>query len=450
MTFCLSTARRLALAFAALVAISIPALAADTFNVETFSLDNGLEVVVIPNHRAPVVHHSVWYRIGAADEPEGESGVAHFLEHLMFKGTPSVPAGQFSRIVKRHGGNDNAFTTQDYTGYYQTISRDNLELVMKMEADRMHNLLIEPDQVASERDVVLEERRMRTDNQPRAKLSEVMDAVQYLAHPYRLPVIGWAHEIEQLDREKALDFYKRFYAPNNAILVVAGDITAAELKPLAEKYYGPLPKGEVNRRDRVQEPPQYAARRVELADPQVADPQWTRSYLAPSYRTADAGEAEALSVLAQILGGGTTSRLYQALVVDQKLATYAGSWYSPVSYDPTEFSVFVAMQPDTEPGAIDTAVDAEIQRIADQGVTEEELARAKRLMRADTVYAQDSLSELARIFGSALSVGATVEDVQTWPDRVEAVTADQVSAAAAKVLDMNHSVTGVLLPKPAV
>lgn len=450
MTFCLSTARRIALAFAALVAINFPALAADTFDVDTFTLENGLQVVVIPNHRAPVVHHSVWYRIGAADEPPGQSGVAHFLEHLMFKGTPSVPAGEFSRIVKRHGGNDNAFTSQDYTGYYQTIARDNLELVMKMEADRMHNLLIDPDHVAAERDVVLEERRMRTDNQPRAKLGEVMDAVQYLAHPYRLPVIGWAHEIEQLDRDMALDFYERFYAPNNAILVVAGDITAEELKPLAQKYYGTLPRGEENRRDRVEEPPHHAARKVELADPQVADPQWSRSYLAPSYRTAEPGEAESLSVLAQILGGGTTSRLYQALVVDQKLATYAGSWYSAVSYDPTQFSLYVAVKPDSEIEAVEAGVDAEIQRIVDSGVTEEELARAKRLMRADTIYAKDSLTDVARIFGAALSVGATVEDVQTWPDRIEAVTAEQVSAAAAEILEMNRSVTGVLLPEPAV
>ena len=187
-----------------------------------------------------------------------------------------------------------------------------------------------------------------------------------------------------------------------------------------------------------------------LADPQVADPQWTRSYLAPSYRTAEPGEAEALSVLAQILGGGTTSRLYQALVVDQKLATYAGSWYSPVSYDPSEFSLFVAMNADSEVAAVEAAVDAEIGRIVDGGVTEEELARAKRLMRADTIYAKDSLTEVARIFGAALSVGATVEDVQTWPDRIEAVTAEQVSAAAAEILEMNRSVTGVLLPKPAV
>jgi len=450
MKLCLARARRLIAGALVLTLAGFPAAAAEPFDVETFTLENGLEVVVIPNHRAPVVHHSVWYRVGAADEPPGQSGVAHFLEHLMFKGTPTVPAGEFSKIVRRNGGNDNAFTAQDYTGYFQNIARDRLELVMRMEADRMANLLIDPEHVAAERQVVLEERRSRTENRPEALLNETMGAVQYLSHPYRFPVIGWAHEIRQLDRETALDFYERFYAPNNAVLVVAGDITADELRRLAEKHYGDIPRGERIVRERPQEPPQQAARRVVLADPQVADPQWSRTYLAPSYRTADEGTAEAIDLLAHILGGGTTSRLYQALVVEAELANHAGAYYHGTTFDPTVLGLYVAVREGEDVEAVETAVEAELRRIVEEGVTEAELATAKRLMRAEVVYAQDSLGHLARIFGTALVNGGTVEDIQTWPDRIDAVTAEDVRRGAADVLRPERSVTGVLLPEPAV
>ena len=247
------------------------------FNPETFTLDNGMQVVVVTDRRAPVVSHHVWYKVGSADSPPGKSGLPHFLEHLMFKGTENLAPGEFSEIVARNGGNENAFTGSDYTGYYQTIARDRLELVMEMEADRMTNLVLDDAAVLPERDVVLEERSQRVDNDPGSRLAEQLNAAQYLNHPYRLPVIGWRHEMESYTREDALDFYRTWYAPNNAVLIVAGDIDAEELRPLAERYYGAIPRRDVPERVRVQEPPQQAAREVELIDPRVRQPSWSRS-----------------------------------------------------------------------------------------------------------------------------------------------------------------------------
>ena len=300
---------------------------AAVFNPETFTLSNGMQVVVVTNRRAPVVSHHVWYKVGSADSPVGKSGLAHFLEHLMFKGTDTLAAGEFSKIVARNGGNENAFTGSDYTGYFQTIARDRLETVMRMEADRMTHLKLEPEEVRTERDVVLEERSMRVDNDPGSRLGELVNATQYLNHPYRLPVIGWRHEMASYTREDALAFYRTWYAPNNAVLIVAGDIDAAELRPLAEKYYGVIPARPVPERHRLVEPPQDAPREVDLADPRVHQPYLIRSWLAPSFTAGETVHAYPLEVLAQVLGGTSTSRLYRSLVIAQKVATSAGAYY---------------------------------------------------------------------------------------------------------------------------
>ena len=235
---------------------------AGVFNPETFTLKNGMQVVVISNHRAPIVRHMVWYKVGAADEPRGKSGIAHFFEHLMFKKTTTLKSGEFSRIIAKNGGRDNAFTSHDYTGYHQSIAVDRLGIVMKLEADRMRGLILEDDQIEPERQVVLEERRSRTDNSPGAKLSEQMSAAMFINYPYHDPVIGWEHEIKALTKADLMKFYDQWYRPNNAILVVAGDITAAQLRPLAEKYYGSLPRGADVKRERTIEPPPNAAIRV--------------------------------------------------------------------------------------------------------------------------------------------------------------------------------------------
>jgi zinc protease len=419
---------------------------AAVFHPETFTLDNGMEVVVVTNRRAPVVSHHVWYKVGSADSPLGKSGLAHFLEHLMFKGTESLAPGEFSRTVARNGGNENAFTGPDYTGYFQTIAKDRLELVMRMEADRMANLVLDEDEVTRERSVVLEERSQRTDNDPGARLAEQLNATQFYHHPYRLPVIGWRHEMETYNREDALDFYRTWYAPNNAVLIVAGDIDAAELRPLAEKYYGAVPARPVPARIRVQEPPQEAPREVVLADPRVQQPSWLRSYLAPSFNAGASEHAYALEVLAEILGGTSTSRLYRSLVIEQKLATSAGAYYRGTALDLATFRIYASPRPGVSLDQLEAAVDAELQRLDQEPITPEEVGRATRRLVAEATYALDSLSTAVRSFGAALATGRTVEDVEAWPERIAAVTAEDVNDAAAYVFRPETSVTGRLVP----
>jgi zinc protease len=431
------------------IALQRPALA-QVFNPETFTLANGLQVVVISNHRSPIVTHMVWYKIGAADEVWGKSGIAHFLEHLMFRGTHNIPPGEFSKIVARNGGRDNAFTSYDYTAYFQNVSRDRLELVMKMEADRMANLVLSDEIVNTERDVILEERRQVIENRPGALLNEQMNAAMFLNSPYHRPIIGWEHEMRALTREDAVNWYNHYYAPNNAILVVAGDVTVADLKPLAEKYYGPVQPRDVPPRVRPQEPlPPRAARRVELKDPRVANAQLTRSYLAPSYRAGETQYAYALQVLAELLGGATTSRLNRALVLEQQVATSAGAWYDASALDLGTFGFSATVRSGTEIRDVEAALDAQIQKILTEGASDDEVERAKSRMRASAIYARDSLSTGARVIGSALTTGQTTADVEAWPERIGAVTAAQVNAAARAILQPERSVTGWLLPKPA-
>lgn len=441
-------ATRFGVALAMTLFVAIPEGEATVFDPETFTLDNGMQVVVVTNRRAPVVSHHVWYRVGSADSPYGKSGLAHFLEHLMFKGTDNLESGEFSREVARNGGNENAFTGADYTGYFQTIAKDRLELVMRMEADRMTHLVLAEDEVRPERDVVLEERSQRTDNDPGARLSEQLNAAQYLNHPYRLPVIGWRHEIESFTREDALDFYRDWYAPNNAILIVAGDIDAAELRPLAEKYYGVIPARDVPPRVRLQEPPQEAPRTVALSDPRVQQPSWIRSYLAPSFSKGASEHAYALEVLAEVFGGTSTSRLYRSLVIEQKLATSAGSYYRGTALDLTTFRIYASPRPGVTLDQLEAAVEAELQRLSDEPITDEEVARAATRMVAEAVYARDSLSTAVRTFGAALATGRTVADVEAWPERIAAVTAAAVNQAAAQVFQPERSATGRLSPAP--
>ena len=411
-----------------------------------FTLANGLEVVVVPDRRAPVVTHMVWYKVGAADETPGKSGLAHFLEHLLFKGTALHPMGEFSKTVAFVGGQENAFTTQDYTGYFQRVSREHLKTLMEFESDRMTGLELTDAAVAPELKVVLEEQNQRVANNPRARLSEQIDAALYLNHPYGRPVIGWRNEIEKLNREDALAFYKRFYTPNNAVLVVAGDVTTEDIRTLAEATYGKVPKvAEISPRLRPQEPAQVAPRHVTLADAQVQQPSLHRAYLVPSSTTAKPGESEALEVLSFILGHGTTSRLYRTLVVEREIAVGAGGWYNGTALDATQFGVYGSPKPGVTLPKLEDAIDAVIDEVVANGVTPDEVDRAKARLIADAIYAQDSQSTMARWYGAALTTGSTVEAVQTWPDRLRAVTADAVNAAAKAWLDKRRSVTGHLI-----
>ena len=420
--------------------------AAGLFNPTTFTLDNGMQVVVVENHRAPVVAHWVWYKVGTADSPVGKSGLPHYLEHLMFKGTDKIPPGEFSKIVARLGGNDNAMTSYDFTAYFQMIARDRLETVMEMEADRMVNLRLAEEDAITERDVILEERRSRVDNEPSSLLGERLAAVQYLNHPYRLPVIGWFHEIQSFTREDALAFYRTWYTPNNAVLVVVGDITAEELRPLAERTYGRIASRPVPPRNRLREPPQASERVVELRHERVRQPSVSLSYLAPSYNTEGGERAYALEVLAELFGSGTTSRLYRSLVVDRGLAAGAGAFYRGSSLDQTTFRIYATPRPGVALEEVEAALDEEIAKLRAGEISEEEVARVKKRMLAEATYARDSLSGVARIFGVALTTGQTVEDVEAWPERIAAVTVEDVRIAAREVLKPEHSVRGRLLP----
>ncbi len=419
---------------------------AQIFNPTTFTLENGLQIVVIENHRAPVVTHMVWYNVGAADEPPGKSGVAHFLEHLMFKGTKKRAPGEFSKIIARNGGRENAFTSQDYTGYFQTIAADRLALMMELEADRMTGLVLTDGIIQPERQVVIEERRSRTESSPRALLSEQVSAATFSNHPYRLPIIGWEHEISALTRKEIIDFYQTWYAPNNAVLVVSGDVTPEQVRALAETHYGPIPAKQLPPRVRPTEPPQHAPREVVLRDARVDQPSWSRRWLAPSYVAGDKQHAYALEVLAQVLGGGSSSRLYSSLVIDQELAVSAGAWYSPDHLDRTTFGVAFSPRPGVDVDELAGALQEQVERFLKDGATDEEVARAKQRLVDSAVFARDSLSGPARIFGAALTTGQTVEDVEQWPARISAVTVEQVNAAARAVLRPETSTTGILLP----
>jgi len=410
-----------------------------------FKLANGMDVLVIPDRRAPVATHMVWYRNGAADDPQLKSGIAHFLEHLMFKGTERHPKGKFSEIVAELGGQENAFTSYDYTAYYQRVPKEHLAVMMDFEADRMTGLVLTDDVVAPERDVVLEERRMRTDNDPGAQLNEAVQAALFTHHTYGKPIIGWEHEIESLNREDAIAYYKRFYTPENAVLIVAGDVEADEVRKLAEETYGKIPaRGQTPQRVRPKEPPPRVHRVVALADEKVEQPSVQRVYLVPSYATAEKGEAEALEVLAHLLGGGPASLLYKKLVVDERSAVAAGTYYWGQSLDDTRMFVFAVPAPDVTLEALDAAMVDVIRTLVRDGVDDRDLARVKTRLIADAVYAQDSQASLARWYGSALTTGVDVQSVGEWPDRIDAVTAQDVRDVAAKWLQDNRSVSGYL------
>ena len=427
--------------------LAAPALAESAHEaVTSFVLDNGLQVVVVEDHRAPVVQQMLWYKAGSADEKPGESGVAHFLEHLLFKATDNMESGEFSATVAANGGNDNAFTSYDYTAYYQRVAADRLELMMKMESDRMVNLKLGEPEIVTERNVILEERNQRTDNNPRALFGEQMGAAQYLNSRYGTPVIGWRHEMAELSREDALDFYNTYYAPNNAVLVVSGDVQPDEVKQLAEKYYGVIPANPaLPERFRMQEPPQTSARRLTFHDARVAQPYVSRSYLAPERDSGAQEKAAALTLLAEILGGGTTSFLTEKLQFDSQVAIYSGAFYSGISLDDTTFSLVVVPSDGVSLEDAEAAMDEAIAAFIERGVDMEQLDRIKMQLRAAQVYERDNVDGIGSRYGRALTSGLTIEDVQNWPDVLQAVTADDIMAAAREVFRDEQSVTGWLM-----
>jgi zinc protease len=414
--------------------------------VTDFRLENGMQVIVIEDHRAPVVIHMVWYKAGSGEEDPGVSGVAHFLEHLLFKQTKTMGAGEFSRIVAENGGSDNAFTSYDYTAYFQRITVDKLPFMMKMESDRMINLDLGPDDILTERDVIIEERNQRVENSPSALFSEQRRAALFLNHPYGRPVIGWRHEMENLSLEDALAFYRQFYAPNNAILVVGGDVLPEAVFELARQTYGVIPANpDLLPRDRPQEPPQISARRMTYFDERVAQPYVARTYLAPERNPGDQSVPAALTLLAEILGGGQTSVLAQKLQFEAQTAVYTTAFYGGTALDDANFG-FVIVPSDSVPlEEAEAALDQAIGEFLKEGVDLDKLNRLKRQFRASEIYARDSVSGLANAYGAALTSGLSLDDIHDWPNILQAVTQDDIMAAAKLVLKEQKSVTGWLM-----
>lgn len=439
-------AAMLLVAILASIAYVAPLSAAPVPKVEQFTLSNGLEVVIIPNHRIPAVSQMLWFRIGSADDPPGKSGLAHFHEHVMFLGAGKRKAGEYADIIARHGGENNAFTGYDATSYYINIAKEKLPLAMELEAERLGRLTADDAAVARERQVIIEERRMRVENNPNALLAEQVNAALYRNHPYQIPVIGWMHEMEGLTRDDIIRFHKTWYRPNNAILILSGDITAREARPLVEKYYGHLKKAPLPSRNWKKEPPQNVVRHLTLHHHNVKRPTWTRTYVAPNLSQEHKELGLSLFVLSEALGEGKACRLYERLVVERKLATNVSVDYNGFSVGPASFDIWVVPERDVDLGELEKAVDEELQKVFDEGFSDAELARAKTLLKAETIYARDSLTAMARIMGWILISGLDKEYFTRWPEMIEAVTSQQVTDAARQVLKPTASVTAQLLP----
>lgn len=432
--------------FALLCVLAPVAGGAEAKKISNFRLENGLDVVVIEDHRAPVVVHMLWYRAGSADEIPGSSGVAHFLEHLLFKKTKLLASGEFSRIVAENGGSDNAFTSADYTAYFQRVASDRLPLMMQLEADRMVNLQLDEADIVTERDVIIEERNQRTESSPGALFSEQRMAAQYLQHPYGRPIIGWRHEMERLGLQDALRYYRQFYAPNNAVLIVAGDVDPARVKQLAQDTYGKIaPNPDLQNRQRVKEPPQTAARRLVFYDQRVAQPYVIRTYLAPERNSGAQRSAAALKLLSDLLGGGQTSWFSQKLQFETQTAVYTSAFYGGTSLDQTTFGLVIVPSEGVGLEEAEAALDKAVADFIDQGIDIEQLERLKKQFRAAEIYAQDSVQGLANAYGRALTSGLTLEDIRAWPDIVQSIQPEEILAAARKVFDKRKSVTGWLI-----
>ncbi len=433
--------------FALFFLLASPAFAADALPITSFTLKNGLEVVVVENHRIPAVNHTIWYRIGAADDPSGKSGLAHYHEHAMFLGTKKYKNGEYTKIITANGGEQNAFTGHDATAYFVNIAKEKLPLVMEMEADRMRGITPTDADMEKEKQVIIEERRMRIENNPEALLSEQIHAALYRNYPYHIPVIGWMSEMEGLTKQDVIDFHRKYYHPNNAILIIGGDVTAKEIRPLAEKYYGDLPSAAVPPRKWNEEPPQRAERRITMYDKQVSQAQWSRVYTAASLGYGKKDDVLPLFILAQVLGGGKTSRLYDALVTQQKIATGVSVNYNGFAIGIGEFSLEITPAAGIDPAKAEAAADAEIAKFMASGLTADELSRAKTLLKAETIFSRDGLSSLANIIGWVRITGQDIGYFSRWEKLVDGVSAEAVLAAAKDTLKREQCVTALLLPE---
>ena len=421
---------------------------AGVFHPQSFTLENGLQVVIVEDHRVSAVSHFIWYRVGAMDEPRGKSGIAHFLEHLMFKATKTIPEGEFSKRIGRMGGDLNAFTAWDYTAYYVKIAREHLPVVMAMEADRMRNIDLSEEAVKTERDVVLAERKQVVDSDVTRQFSEQMAAALYQNHPYSVPIIGWMHEIKALNRQDALAFYQTYYAPNNAVVVISGDITLKDAKALAEQHYGPLKPSVLPPKVSLSEPPHLAHRRLNMTDARVSMPTWERQYVVASAPNADPQDKTpyALQVLSALLASGDTGLLHEHLVHDLNVANAVSVDYDPQRRGPTVFEISVIPSNPSKPAfqKIESAVD-DLLKTIDTHLTEDDIARVKTTLVAEATFARDGLFYPGMIVGQTVTIGQPLDYIETWPDHIATVTKDDILAAA-KTLKLENAVTGTLAP----
>lgn len=427
------------------------AQAGETFHSQTLTLDNGMQIVLIPNDRAPVVTHMVWYKVGAADEPSGLSGMAHYLEHLMFKGTKKQKPGEFSRIVRSLGGNDNAFTSQDFTAYFQSISKDHLELVMTLEADRMRNLAPPADHFTSEKKVVIEERRQRTDNDPSNRFQEQLNSALYINHPYGLPVIGWLNEMERYEWKDIKAFYDKLYAPNNAILVVSGDVTFEELTRLAKKTYGKIPSKDIAERVRPQVPSLDAKTVITKNHPSIHQPVLHKVFLAPSYRQ-NPQHSLGLQVLNEVLDGGAATLLYRTLVVEQQKATSVSMYYNSNAFDYSNIHIAATPAAGVSLTDLETAIDDTLTAFLEKGPNADDVNAAIARLQDKAIFARDSVSGPAMIVGRALTTGTKLDELEKWPENIGLVSPTIVHEVAKEYLDerspwIRPPVIGYLMPE---
>jgi zinc protease len=440
--------RRSLIFFAFLLFLTPLLTRAAVFYPETFTLPNGLEIVVVPNHLAPAVTQMVWYKVGSVDEVPGKSGLAHYLEHLMFRGTTTMAPGAFSRKIAAQGGDDNAFTSYDYTSFHETVAADRLGMVMQMEADRMQNLVIKGETAVPELSVVLDERQQRTDNNPEGRFGEKLRHLLMPDYSYGIPVIGWKPEIEKLTAADAEDFYKHHYAPNNAIVAISGDVTLEEVKKLAADTYGKIPRHDVTAPKTFPPLTAPAQRRFEMVDAGVEQPQLEWNAVMPSYSTQKGHEAYALEVLSEALDGGEVGALYRDLVAAQGIASGIETNYDPDARGDAVFTIAAVPQPGKDPKALEKALQAELQKLAQTGLDAKSVENAKKRLTRAAIFERDSLQAPGYVFGEGLTTGHTVADIEAWPERIEAVTADQVNAALRALVASPYSITGLLLPDP--
>lgn len=426
----------------------------DALPVSTFHLSNGLTLVVVENHRIPAVSHTLFVKVGGADDPMGKSGLAHYLEHLLFKGTETVSAEEYDRRIAALGGEGNAYTTSDYTAYYVNAPVEALEQVMALESDRFMNLVIDDAAALTELDVIKEERRMRVESNPASQLSEQMDAVQYLMHPYRIPVIGWAQDIASLTPRHARQFFAKHYVPSSMVLVVAGDVEPKDVRRLTMRYFGAMQKTAMTERHWFGEPPAIAAKSVVIADARVKQRQWVRNYGAPSLgtpfvATPRPSDTVALELAAAWLGGGKTGVLYQELVENAKLAIDVSASYNDTQMGPGSFTIHAVPRDGVTMAALEEGIDKTLAAVLDAGPDADALKRAKTQYRADITYAQDGLSTVASYIGTLRMLGKDEQYFYALPKAIDAVSGDDVQAIAKTVLVAKHSVTGTLVPETA-